>query len=351
MALQHLTVALDMRGCPNRCRHCWIGHSPNGSLTAEDLRWVAEQFRPHTRRLTVYDWYREPDYADDYRDMWTLCNALSDGEREHFELVSVWRLLRDEGYAPWLASLGVACAQLTLFGGESLTDRYTGRRGAFGEILRAVDVLLAAGIAPRLQVFINRENAREMPLIDRLVDEMALERRCEAIGRSFACFVHQGSCDGENEKLYGIRVTPEELGWIPPRLAEGTLRHFGADSLEAVFGLTEQTLVAQLADAPPAGSIVTDSPVFYVDKDMDVYPNQQPGEPSWRLGNLRRDGAQAVLDCYLHSRSPAQRTRLDVPVSVMAKACGDPRSMRLFDPDDYAAYLLNRFCRDVEKGR
>ena len=35
---QHITVCLDMRGCPNRCRHCWIGHAPNARLPKEALR-------------------------------------------------------------------------------------------------------------------------------------------------------------------------------------------------------------------------------------------------------------------------------------------------------------------------
>ena len=75
---QHITVCLDMRGCPNRCRHCWIGHAPNARLPKEALIALAEAFRPFAKRLTVYDWYREPDYGDDYREMWELCGRLSE---------------------------------------------------------------------------------------------------------------------------------------------------------------------------------------------------------------------------------------------------------------------------------
>ena len=92
---QHITVCLDMRGCPNRCRHCWIGHAPNARLPKEALIALAEAFRPFAKRLTVYDWYREPDYGDDYREMWEMCGRLSDARPEHFELVSFWRLARD----------------------------------------------------------------------------------------------------------------------------------------------------------------------------------------------------------------------------------------------------------------
>ena len=139
---QHITVCLDMRGCPNRCRHCWIGHAPNARLPKEALIALAEAFRPFAKRLTVYDWYREPDYGDDYREMWELCGRLSDARPEHFELVSFWRLARDPDYGPYLASLGVRRAQLTLFGGRARTDQYTGRANAFAEILQAVEALL-----------------------------------------------------------------------------------------------------------------------------------------------------------------------------------------------------------------
>ena len=104
-----LTLSLDLAGCPNRCRHCWLGWGPNGGLSREDLAWAAEAFRPYARELAVYDWYREPDYAQDYRERWELCESLSTpgSGREHFELASLWRLARDENYAPWLKGLGV----------------------------------------------------------------------------------------------------------------------------------------------------------------------------------------------------------------------------------------------------
>lgn len=98
-----IMVCLDMFGCPNRCKHCWIGHSPNGNLTNDDLRFVAEKFRPFTNSLTVYDWYREPDYKDGYKERWNLCQSLSNTHEQHFELISVWRIVRDKEYAKWLS--------------------------------------------------------------------------------------------------------------------------------------------------------------------------------------------------------------------------------------------------------
>ena len=342
---QHITVCLDMRGCPNRCRHCWIGHAPNARLPKEALVYVAEAFRPFARRLTVYDWYREPDYGDDYREMWELCGRLSDTRPEHFELVSFWRLARDPDYGPYLASLGVRRAQLTLFGGRARTDQYTGRANAFDEILQAMEVLLQNRIAPRIQVFVNNENLGELAQVEALVRDLDLEARCRAFGEDFDLFLHQGSCDGENEKLYDIRVTPEDLEKIPPDLTARTLRYLQRESLEQVFGRTEQALCEELRQDDSTASLAAPDPVFYVDAAFNVYPNFTAPAPAWRLGNVRVDGAEAILKTYAQDGSAAQRTRRTIPLCDLAAAQGDEQSQRLFGREDYITYLLNRACR------
>ncbi len=341
-----ITVCLDMDGCPNRCRHCWLGHGPNGRLSEDELRFTAAQFRPFADRLVVDDWYREPDFSPDYRERWRLCQALSDLPRTHFELISVWRLVRDETYVEWLSSLGLRAAQLTLFGGEETTDLYTGRRHAYREILEAIDLLVENRIVPRIQVFVNRENIGELPQIAALIKEKRLEARCAAFGGEFSCFVHQGSCDGENEKLYPVRVTPAELERIPEPLAGYTLKHFHKESLMDVFGRTERELYRELLADRSTESYVDDSPVFFVDASFNVYPNRTCPAPFWRLGNLKADGAAKILENYVQNRSLAQSVRASLPVCELAKAQGDPDSLRLFSKGDYIDFLLNRYCRE-----
>ena len=63
------------------------------------------------------------------------------GKPERFELASFWRLVRDPDYAGFLKEVGVRQVQLTFFGLEELTDRYTGRKGAFRELLPSWAVL------------------------------------------------------------------------------------------------------------------------------------------------------------------------------------------------------------------
>jgi len=105
-----------------------------------DFVWVAEQFKKYGRNnnhffdeLTFFSWYREPDFSDDYKELWDTGQNLSTVElhRGEFELASVWRLARDKDYAPWLETQGVSCVQISLFGTERNTDYFTGRKGAF----------------------------------------------------------------------------------------------------------------------------------------------------------------------------------------------------------------------------
>ena len=339
-----LTVCLDMAGCPNRCRHCWLGHTPNGRMTDEDLRFVAAAFRPFADVLEMAGWYREPDYTDDYRGRWALEQALSDEHAPHFELVSFWRAVRDTSYVPWLWEQGVRVCQLTLFGGREMTDCYVGRRGAYDEVVETVEILLKQGMVPRIQVFVDRENIREMDGVMALVREREWETRCAVAGVPFALFVHQGSCDGENAKRYAVRVTPEEVAMLPEEMVAHTLRYTGKACLENVFGRTEAAWYAALVDSDEVAVLTELRPVLLVDGDFDVYPNSTCPAPYWRLGNLKTDGAAAVLARYREGGTLAQQIRRTVPLGEIIRAVGQAESLRLFTRGDYIHWVLNRFC-------
>lgn len=352
MTFEKITLCLDMAGCPNRCLHCWLGHDVNANLPLAELAAAAEAFRPFTRCLEVVDWYREPDYKDDYRERWAFCERLSDEMTPHFELASVWRLARDKDYAPWLYEQGVRAVQLTLFGGEALTDRYTGRKGAYRDILTAIDVLIQHKIAPRFQFFVNQETVKGLPEAERLIEQLKLDERCAELEKPFEFFFHGGSCDGANEALYPIRAVSETLSQIPESLTERTLRYFGRKTLAEVFGEPEGVLFARLKDSKNVKSLADDRPVFYLDHQFDFYPNFTAPAPFWRLGNLKKEGAEPLLRRFLENDTPAQRARLTVPLGEMVRTVGAPDGQGLFTESDYIDYILNRYCQKMtESGR
>ena len=101
----------------------------------------------------------EPDFCDDYKERWIRDNLISVQDKpERFELASFYRLVRDPEYVRFLKENGVEKVQLTFFGLEEMTDAYVGRKNAFQELLQATDILIANGISPRWQAFINEEN-------------------------------------------------------------------------------------------------------------------------------------------------------------------------------------------------
>ena len=345
MNYDKIVICLDMAGCPNRCKHCWVGHWPNGKLTEVDLRYVADQFRPYTACLIVDDWYREPDYRDNYREMWELCQELSDEHEEHYELASFWRLVRDESYADWLVERGVKKVQLTLFGGREKTDYYVGRRGAYDEILKSIDILLEHKLVPRIQFFVNQDTVVELSKVEKLIDELRLEERCRALGEEFVFFMHQGGCDGENEQFYDIWITPKDIKQLPKRMVDWTLKHFEASNLDEVFGRTEEELYNELITDTSTRELAEKEPVFFVDQYLNVYPNRSTPRDYWCLGNLTTDGIETILKNYAENKSPAQQARLTVPICDIVKKVGNPKSQRLFTKGDYVDYVLNQYCK------
>ncbi len=343
--LNRTIICLDMAGCPNRCKHCWLGLKPNGNMKKEELIVTANAFRPYTEQLEISSWYREPDFRYDYKELWNLECMLSDSKMPHFELISYWRLARDEKYAKWLYSLGVRACQLTLFGSEEITDYYVGRKGAYKEIINSIDILLEQGIAPRLQVFVNKHNINELSFIEDMVSKMDLINRCKALEQDFDLFIHQGSCDGENEKLYDIRVTNDDLAKIPDSLKYLTLNNIGLNSLNEIFGQPENILIKELLEDKTMKTIISDTPVFYIDGCFDVYPNITQPSKWWCLGNLKTDGAENVIHNYLTNKSIAQDFITTVTIAEMVKLCGSSDSERLFTKGDYITYIQNQYCK------
>ena len=126
---------------------------------------------------------------------------------------------------------------------------------------------------------------------------------------------------------------------------EYTLKHFNETKIENVFGKTEQALYEELIHDHSTASYVSETPVFYIDKDFSVYPNITAPAPAWFLGNLKTEGIETILKNYTESKSVAQAMRLTVPLCDIVASQGDCQSQRLFDKGDYIDYLTNKYCR------
>lgn len=350
----HLAVLLDMAGCPNRCRHCWLGAAPNRRLEPEDLRRVAEAFRawrrpgedePFFRRLDFSSWYREPDYRPDYRQLYCLEKELSDGNASRFELLSIWRLARDADYAPWAREIGTEVCQITFFGLEATTDWFTRRRGSFRDALLATDRLIAAGIRPRWQVILTKRFLPEAAAFVELVRTLRLEQRVEALDGEFCLFLNTPSPDGEAFDIEPLRPNRGDIQRLPAYLVEQTLKHFKVETLVEALGRPESELLPELLFCREPGAARANSVppglAFHVNSTFDVYTNYDETAPWWRLGNLWEDGLDEVIECLERDGNPGLQAMFQVSVADLARRCGRPQGDQIYSIGD----LLIRWVR------
>ena len=346
-----MAVMLDMAGCPNRCRHCWLGNPPNQRVSSDTLRSVVGRFRgwvkpgeskPFAEAIGVFTWYREPDFASNYRELWELEQELSDeGDARRFELLSIWRLARDESYARWARSIGTEACQISFFGLEENTDYFTRRRGAFRDSLLATERLLEAGIRPRWQLFLTERVIPELDAFVALVRSMYLDRRVRKLGHEFEIFLHGVGPEGEGFDIEPLRPTDRILPAIPAYLAEKTLQHRAKSSLEECLGKAEKDWLPELLQEDKPCATYPDTLAFMVTPRMDVYSNLAEPMPWWRLGNLESDGLDRITSCFENDETPGLYANFWVPVSQLAETYGRQDGNSLYERDD----LIVRWLR------
>ncbi|MBQ1478011.1 MAG: radical SAM protein [Erysipelotrichaceae bacterium] len=323
-----LSLCVDMYGCPNRCKHCWLGHMPNRNMEEGSDEMIMDFFSPYFEEIDFYSWLREPDYCDHYEGRWKRDIGVSKNTiPERFELASFWRIVRDENYIPFLKKTGVKKVQLTLFGTGDIQDFYVGRKGAYREVLKATDLLIEGGIIPRWQCFINEENKEEIVKILHLYEEY--KKKCPEM----EFFVHEGTCDGENEKLYPVRIEKDD---IPKELIPYYLEY------ESV--LTERECVELLKEEDSHPSFCfEDDPVLYISNTYDVFFNFTHMKKEWKIGNLREDTSEEIMRRITEGDTYALRSAKDVTWKKLVQMYGDPDSEKVFRLDDYKMYLFNSY--------
>ncbi|MCL2409479.1 MAG: radical SAM protein, partial [Oscillospiraceae bacterium] len=330
--MDYLSVAVDMAGCPNRCRHCWLDGHKNGNMTVDEFRDIAGQFKNWRdedgngiRELSFFSWWREPDFRDDYRELWRLEGELSSpGQAKRFELLSIWRLARDESYAKWAAELEPKVCQISFFGMEGNTDWGTRRSGAFRDNLLATERLIEAGIAPRWQLFVTKHCLDDLDGFLRLIYELDLHKRCEAIGQKFEVFIGGISPEGNGYELESVRIEASDIALIPDGLID--ICREGIDLL----GQPEHVLLDSLLRDDSTSNLDANFPSVSINAGYDVYPNIAEPVEWWRLGNLKTDGVDAIIKAYRDKATPGMKMNRETPVSELARRYGEKDSKKLY---------------------
>ncbi len=341
--LNKIELCFDMSGCPNNCGHCWIKTVNKVSVKEKDLRRITEEFKALTDEIGVYTWYQEPDYLPNYKELWDLERELSSKKHDHFELLSDWRILRDDSYLKWAYDVGVRTCQLTFFGMEDTTNKMTGRDNAFNELIEATYKLIEAKIAPRYQLFVYDFNIHEIKEFYDFIKENQIEKKCIDAGIDFKIFAHTGSCIGNAMNLYDTWLTEKNISKIPNSLIESMKSHYKSENIKDILGVTEKSLYEELIKENSIKEIELDSIIFYIDGELDVYPHFVVHKAWWKLGNLKKDSAKVILKRYLDGNTIGQKTRSSVALSEMVKEHGCKNSNRIFHRSDYIEYITEKY--------
>ncbi len=334
---KRIGAAFDMAGCPNRCRHCWLGKGSNLALSEQDVRWGVSQFRDFiaegnspVRNLSVSTYFREPDYRDDYRHLYDLEAELGDGKPERFELLSIWRLARDENYASWAKSVGPDTCQITFFGMRETNDWFYRRRGAFADALTATERLLDAGMKPRWQLFLTTKLLPELDDLLVLADKLNLVKRVRELGSEFQIFLTLPGPDGEAVKIEHLRPTADQVSDLPEDILASSRKHLEKETLWR----TEAELVSEIISAPEEKEELPEKLWFFVCGNWDVYANIGTLEPWWCLGNLKRDSVESIIRRYELDKVSGLKALFHQSPANLAGKYGNPDGQRIYSCRD-----------------
>lgn len=353
---EQIGVAFDMQGCPNRCRHCWLGSGSSGTLSEEDVRWGISKFRDFIgtantpiKKLSVATWFREPDFSDAYRRLYDLEVELGDGELSRYELLSVWRLARDKTYVNWAKSVGPDTCQISFFGMKETNDWFHRRNGAFDDALIATKRLLDAGMKPRWQVFLTTKLLPELSEFLGLVDRLRLRDRVQELGAEFQIFMHPPGPDQEARRIEEFRPMAEQVADLPETILEPSREHFS----KKVLWQTEETLYAEILERGDAARVADSLPEvlwLFVRNNWDVFANVGTLEDWWCLGNLKREDVESILRELESDDVIGLRTLFHESPAELARHYGNSKGQKVYSSKgDLLSLYRGEHCETLWK--
>lgn len=350
-----------MAGCPNRCKHCYLGYGVNMPINEESVRTISLMFKkyqlsdeniPYFNHVTVQTYFREPDYLNDYKYLWKLENELSTkNDAIRFELLSMWRLANDNEYAKWAYQIGVRRCQISFFGMEETTNYFFNRnikdKNAFKDNIIATERLLDAGIIPRWQIFLNKKGIGELDELMSIVDKLNLEKRVLELGEEFTIFTHIPDPLGAAFEIEKYRLDHDDIYKIPKYLIEKSKIHFGINSTDDFIGKTEKEWLPTL--------IVNDNPInyspppaFFIDGTLDVYTNTFDMSKAFLMSNVFKDGIDCIMDNYLYNRTIGLKANKEIPISYLAGIYGNKNGEKLYVKESLLDLYFSKYLRSLE---
>lgn len=124
-------------------------------------------------------------------------------------------------------------------------------------------------------------------------------------------FAHLLTPDGEARQIETLRPTFSELAALPQEMLEDSRRWLGRVNLWEAEECWYSRLLAATPEEVPAYP-VPERLALYLLPGWDVYTNMGTLEPWWRVGNLKTDGVEGVIERYCAAQPLGMRLALGV---------------------------------------
>ena len=350
-----ISIAFDVYGCPQRCKHCWVGHQSHSEMNEDEVISTFLNIKEEQNENRYYDSeinylrvdIREPHCGDNYKELYGRVDEINDCSVEvenNFELISLWRLVRDEGYVDWLKERGIKKAQLKVFGAEKTNDYFYGRRGAHQDLIKGTDILLNNEIIPRWQVYYNKMGINELAKVLNITNELNVWKRVSKLGEKFNIHGCTFDSDGAGFNNHKYRIEKGDEQKIPARLWRKSKEYFGEDyGLKTEGELTKKILNDGEYTLLPESHWLW----FFVTSNWDVYPNFMGPAPWWKLGNLKKEKWKTILDNYKNNKNIGLKTMTEITAKELAEKYGNVNGKKLYNNEcELVEYWVGKYCRD-----
>jgi len=338
-----LGLLIDTGGCPNRCAHCSVKGKPTRQMSYQEMRWIVQQFRelraddrPFFSEIDVGLSFMEPDFRDDYRVLWDLQCELGDVEHKHGGLLSIWRIARDDTYLTWVKEKGGTLCQVTLFGAGETHDRFT-RPGAFADSIEAMKRLLEADFAIQWFLVFTKAIIPDLDELLHIAEDLGLKERSER-------FICLGIVEpvGRGWNLEHLRPSSADLDLLP---------EFLRDRDKAGYGERTEAECTRLALDGKVSPGKYETLWLHIDASFNVFPQFGEVQTWYRLGNLRSDGPERIIEAYISDQTPGQHARFVMGAKALAQRYGNLESDLLYTPGSLFHRWIVQHCTSREPRR
>lgn len=351
-----LSIAFDIYGCPQHCKHCWIGSYNHSDMFPEEIFTEFNKIKNDHGKHKYWGAeiqylgidFLEPHYGNNYKEIYSEMDKLNNNHKfdieNNFDLFSIWRITRDESYVHWLKKRGMKYGQIKIFGINETNDYFYGRKGANIDIIKGTNVLLQNGIIPRWQFYYNKIGLNEINDLIKLIDDMNLHKRANELGGEFVFHAVTFDSDGIGFRNHNYRIEKNEIDIIPQSLLENSERYSGKKSMFT----SESEYYEELFDSNELLELPREHWLwFFITSDWNVYPNFMGIAPWWKIGNLKEDEWNKIITNYVCDNCLGLKTFSNMKIQYLIRKYCNRKSNKVYtSKKDLLVYLVNRYFND-----